>query len=376
MFTIKKFSDYQILTDNGFVDFEGISKSVNPCNIIRFTLESGLQIKVNYEHEFIVDGMVQKAKEFIEGEPLQINNSFETIKNIEYLVEKDFVYDILEVHDREHSYLSNGIKSHNCKFLGSSSTLVDSDILERIEISDPVEVKQGGALLIYEYPQEGAFYVEGIDSSGGTGKDSSVITVLKIVGPHEVYQVATYRNNMISPYDFAQVCIGVAEYYNNAYMMVESNGQEAGEVAATIWHTYEYENMCNCDKKGLGIRSTKKSKNIANLLLKEYMEKGWLKVVDKTTVYELTRYVEHQPGIYRSETETCHDDTVLALAWALYFIKTPFYDGDVINRTHIESRYKIEDDAPAMIFDDGGKHSEHLYDSDWGDWNDEGDLVI
>ena len=32
-----------------------------------------------------------------------------------------------------------------------------------------------------------------------------------------------YRNEHIDPETFAEVCVGIAEYYNNAAMMVENN---------------------------------------------------------------------------------------------------------------------------------------------------------
>jgi len=246
-------------------------------------------------------------------------------------------------------------QEYACQFLGSSSTLIESDILETTETIDPIALKWSGALQIFEEPIAGGSYVLGIDTAKGVGNDSSVIQVLKVVNDRKIIQVATYRNNLISPYDYGSVCLAIGQYYNNAYMMVESNA-EGGEVLNVLWYDFEYENICNCDKKGLGIRSTRTSKLNANMLLKEYMDKGWLKINNKHTIYELSRYVEVRPNIFKSETETAHDDEVTSLLWGLWFIRTPFYDGKITDRT-FDNRFKLEDntdnEAPFMYIDDG-----------------------
>lgn len=246
-------------------------------------------------------------------------------------------------------------QEYNCQFLGSSSTLIESETLERVKTIEPVSLKWSSALQIFEEPKPNVTYVLGIDTAKGVGNDYSIIQVLKIIDDRNVEQVATYRNNMISPYDYASVCLSIAQYYNDAYMMVESNS-EGGEVLTVLWYDFEYENICNCDKNGLGIRSTKTSKLHANLLLKEYMEKGWLKINNKNTIYELSRYVEVTPNVFKSETQTTHDDEVTSLLWGLWFIRTPFYDGKTTDRT-IDSKYNLTDDSsndtPFVYVDDG-----------------------
>ena len=100
--------------------------------------------------------------------------------------------------------------------------------------------------------------------------------------------------------------------------MVESN--DVGEATCdAIWYEYENENLMNCDKKGLGIRSTKSTKKYANLLLKRYMESGWMKLVDERTLYELSRYEEIRPNVFGAGRKD-HDDCVTSLLWSLYYV--------------------------------------------------------
>lgn len=255
-------------------------------------------------------------------------------------------------------------QEYSCKFLGSSSTLIDSDVLEMIKIEDPIDYKWSGAFAIYENPIPDVLYVLGVDTAKGVGKDSSVVQVLKIIDSHSIEQVAVYRNDKISPYDYADVVIAISQFYNGAEIMLENNG-EGGETATTIWHEKEYDKLCNCDAKGLGIRSTRSSKLAANLLLKQYTEKEWLKIVDERTLFELSRYIEIKPNVFQAESETCHDDAVTSLLWALYYLKTQFFDG-ISKGGMTDGNFKNEldnneRDAPAVVFDNGGMHSQQIF---------------
>lgn len=200
-----------------------------------------------------------------------------------------------------------------CQFLGSNSSLIDSDVLERIVYKVPKSTKWTGLFLVYEEPLSGKEYVVSVDTAKGTGYDYSVIQVIKINSEIDLEQVAVYRNNTIMPHDFSQVCVSIAQYYNNAHMMIENN-DIGSSVADSVWHELEYENLVNLDPRALGVRSTKKSKKVANMLLKEYMEKNWLKVCDEKTVYELSRYEEIKPGVYaagRHENDDCFKEDAL-----------------------------------------------------------------
>lgn len=261
-----------------------------------------------------------------------------------------------------------------CKFLGTASTLIDSDALEMTQLKQPVSIKWTGLFNIYEEPRRGVLYILGVDTAKGTGGDSSVVQVLKINHKLNIEQVAIYRNNLINPHDFAQVVISISQYYFNAQIMVENN-DVGSSVCDTIWYEFENENLLSCDSKleivdgkskkvymGLGIRSTRKSKLEANILLKEYFEKGWLTICDPQTLYELSRYEEVKPNVFSCGRDV-HDDTITALLWGLYFVKTDYYEESGETRSDIDREYKIEDkkrkdyeeddnaEPPAIIFD-------------------------
>lgn len=251
------------------------------------------------------------------------------------------------------------------KFIGSISTLVDPDILERLQTKEPIEIKLEDKLFIYEKPIAGVLYVIGADTGKGIKKDYSCLQVLKITDIEHIDQVATYRNNEISPMEFSKVLISVAKYYGNAYVMIENN--DVGSLVCNdVWHGHEYENMVNLGTTGVGVHVHKKNKLEACMLLKRYMEEGRLKIVDRRTIYELSRFSEIGLNTFRCPTDV-HDDAVSALYIALYFVTTSYYENrdSAMYGSLEDDKYKL-DDMPEPIFDYGGYdfYGQRLNDND------------
>jgi hypothetical protein len=258
-------------------------------------------------------------------------------------------------------------QEYGAVFLGSSSTLIDGNLLERLGnyTKEPISVIHKHLMRVYEEPESDGFYILGVDSAKGTGNDYSVIQVLKVVDEYEIHQVAVYRNNMISTNDFAQAVIGVSEYYNGAYVMIENN-DVGGEVAQSMFYEFEFENILNCDKEGIGIRSTKKSKLAANILLKRYVEASWLHIYDKQSFFELSVYEETAPNVFKASGNE-HDDCVTSMFWGLYFVKTEFFDGKDLSKKTIAEKFRLKevtDEEEPVLIDD-----RPVVDGDGFDWS-------
>jgi hypothetical protein len=350
MYTVRSNYIYQILTDEGYKQFNGIRKSLVKNKLLTIVFDDDSHISITHEHRFVVDCVEVFAKDLNVGFKLQSSDGYKSIKSIDSCGD-DYVYDIIDVGSSNNTYYTNDILSHNCQFLGSSNTLIDAEILERILPKEPVEYKWNGVFKVFERPIDNVTYIMGVDTGKGTGNDYSVVQVLKIINEKDIKQVAVYRDNEIDPHDYAQVCIGISKYYNSCYMMIENNG--IGDMlAGTIWYEYEYSNIVNTDSKGLGTRSTNKSKLEANLLLKRYMDEKYLELVDRDTVSELSQYIEVTPNVYRAESSSTHDDCVTALLWGLYFIQTSFFDGEGYEAKEIDEQYDLSDGGPIMFFPD------------------------
>lgn len=253
-------------------------------------------------------------------------------------------------------------QEHECSFLGSSNTLIEPNILENIETKKPIEYKYNGAMCIYEQPKEKCQYVVGCDPARGGGGDSSTVQVLRIDSKESVEQVAIFSNEFTDPESFADICVGIAKFYNDAPMMVENN--DIGTIVCNrIWNELYYENMINLDPKGLGIRANRKTKLAGNLLLKKYIDNKFLKINDNKTLFELSRYVEHQPGVFHCASDSDHDDTVTSTIWALVYLTSDFFDevsNEFSNKSQKDTNKYSEEDRP-MLFTNSDTTSYNPY---------------
>lgn len=341
---IENLDKIEILTPTGFNEFDGI-RILNK-NRLKFTFVNvDDYIVVSEDHKFNYDDTIDNI---ITANELNIDDyishkdyglvRIKSIENIGY----GEVYDVLEVKDK-HIYYANGLKHHNCSFVGSSKTIVSSDCLEDLNnsIKEPITLKYNGLMAIYEEPIPNAEYILGCDPAEGLGQDYSAIQVLKIVNKnnsvnaeldnqYKLVQVATYSSNRVKPRDFAQVCIGIARYYNMAWMMVENNNSAGGLVTNFIWNEFEYENLVNPTKTKngkLGINSNKKTKYEANMKMAHMLENHLIKIVDNKTIQEINTYEEVKPKQYAASYSSAHDDMVTSLIWAIYFLETKWFEG-------------------------------------------------
>jgi hypothetical protein len=214
-----------------------------------------------------------------------------------------------------------------CEFIGSSGTLISGAKLKQLLHSKPLVESEN--IYQYEAPVEGHAYVITVDVSRGKGLDYSTFTVFDVTEmPYK--QVCTYRDNYISPVDFASIIYRIGLMYNEGAILVETN--DIGEqVSDVLLMDYGYENLLFTERAGRqgkrisggfgrgtdnGIRTTKSVKQKGCSILKMLVEQNQLILVDYNTIQELSRFskkgysYEAEPGF--------HDDLVMNLvifAW-------------------------------------------------------------
>jgi hypothetical protein len=331
---------YKILTPNGFKFFDGINKKEEPT--IMFSFSNGKSIEVTNDHRF--DDVV--AENLKVGDKVPTIDGFVTVEDIKYNKNPKNVYDPINVGGN--LYIGNDVINHNCKFLGSANTVIDTTTLERLitQYIDPKQIDLDGNLLIYEKPQSGCSYVMGCDTAKGTGEHYSAIQVLKIISmkPIKMEQVALYFNNTIDVYAYADVINRLSYYYNNAYIMVENNSEGAA-IVNRLWWDLENENLVNTGSKAinLGIRATKNSKPKAVLLMKKLIEDGSLILVDRETIEELTAFVDEGGRYFGKEKE---DDAVSALYWACFILEMK-----ILDESYEFEKSKQEEDGWGILSD-------------------------
>jgi len=227
-----------------------------------------------------------------------------------------------------------------CQFLGSSNTLIESNKLISLVYKDPLQVIDND-VRIYEHPIKEMFdeqenivqnehiYCMTVDVSEGVNKDYHAFSVIDVSSlPYK--QVATFRNNSLSPLLYPAKIKFWAEYYNNAYVLVETNCNP--HVAINLIDELEYENVFRTSVThkhaaqavlyyggsgtSYGIKTSHSTKRIGCSNLKTLIENDKLIINDFETISELTTFVANKNTF--SAEEGKNDDlaiTLVIFAW-------------------------------------------------------------
>lgn len=221
-----------------------------------------------------------------------------------------------------------------CEFVGSSGTLLSGSCLKRLK-SASFEFSNDKGLIQYEAPkklliEDGVVketdhtYILVSDVSRGKALDYSAFSIIDVTTlPYK--QVCTFRNNVISPREYAGIIHAVAKAYNSAYVLIENNDLGA-QVCDIIHEEFEYENILWTEGGGragkriasgsrnsqeLGVKTTKTTKSIGCAVAKLIIESNQLEIVDKETIKEFNRF--SQSGQSYEAEEGAHDDLVMGI---------------------------------------------------------------
>lgn len=229
-------------------------------------------------------------------------------------------------------------QEYECEFLGSSNTLINPNKLRNMVYKQPIHITPAG-LKIYEEPIKDNIYAIIVDTARGAGADYSAFMVVNVNNlPYK--QVATFRNNLISPLIYPNIIHEVAKHYNDAVVLVETN--DIGQQVADILHyDLEYEGVfvtANNGRSGQslsggfsvsttrGVRTTKQVKRIGCATLKTLVESDKLIIVDYDTIYELTRFSlkNSLKGNQSYEAEDGHDDMAMCCVLFAWLTTQPY----------------------------------------------------
>ena len=258
-------------------------------------------------------------------------------------------------------------QEYECQFLGSSGTLIDGSKLKTLVSHQPIVESNG--ISMYEKAQPDHIYACVVDVSRGKGLDYSAFQIIDVTGmPYK--QVCAYRDNFITPAEYAEVIYRTCKAYNEATILVEIN--DIGEqVAELVHYEYEYENILftesagrsgkrissgygkHCDK---GIRTTKSVKSVGCSILKMLIEQEQLILNDFQTIKELSTFSRRGKS-YEAESGA-HDDLVMCLVLFAWLSDQAYFKEMTDINTLIQLREKTEQEMmenmlPFGFHDDG-----------------------
>jgi hypothetical protein len=244
-----------------------------------------------------------------------------------------------------------------CEFMGSSGTMLSAAALKSLAFVKPIHMTETG-IKIYHQPVKDHVYLAVADTSRGKGLDYSAISVIEVSEiPYKL--VATYRDNNISPLVYPGVIKKLAEYYNQAYALIEinDNGQQ---VVDSLFDDFEYENILSTvemkgkmaltwgygNKSQRGIRTTKSVKRLGCSILKNLIEQQKLLVQDFDTISEFSTFIAK--GSSFEAEEGSHDDMVMCLVLFAWCTNQQFFadlsNVNIKGRLHEEQMRQIEEE--------------------------------
>jgi len=254
-----------------------------------------------------------------------------------------------------------------CQFLGSSGTLIEGNKLKALVHKRPIRESNG--LFMYQEPQEGNSYITVVDVSRGKGLDYSAFQVLD-VSKMPYRQVCAFRDNHITPIEYAEIIHRTVKHYNNSVVLIEIN--DIGEQVSDLLHyDFEYENILYTESAGRsgkrissgfgknvdkGVRTTKTVKAVGCSILKLLIEQDQLILNDFATIQELSTFSK-KAGSYQAESG-CHDDLVMCLVLFAWISDQQYFKEMTDIHTLKELRSRNEEEImqellPFGFYDDG-----------------------
>jgi hypothetical protein len=249
------------------------------------------------------------------------------------------------------------LQEMECEFMGSSGTMLSAAALKSLAFVKPIHMTETG-IKIYHQPVKDHVYLAVADTSRGKGLDYSAVAIIDVSEiPYKL--VATYRDNNISPLVYPGVIKKLAEYYNQAYALVEinDNGQQ---VVDSLFEDFEYENILSTvemrgkmaltwgygNKSQRGIRTTKSVKRLGCSILKNLIEQQKLLVQDFDTISEFSTFIAK--GSSFEAEEGSHDDMVMCLVLFAWCTNQQFFadlsNVNIKGRLHEEQMRQIEEE--------------------------------
>ena len=243
-------------------------------------------------------------------------------------------------------------------FHGRSNTLISSNVILGLKCSKPIEERN--SIKYYKKPKRDHTYIMTVDVSKGRGQDYSTFCIFDVTDD-KFEQVATFRDNMISPLIFPDIIVKVAEAYNQALIVVENN--DVGQVVCNaIYYEYEYENTfveSTVKAGGVGVTMTKRVKRIGCSNLKDLIEMNKIAIVDYDTISELATF--EIKGVSYEASGDNHDDLVMNLVLFAWFISSDAFgniaDTDLKSLLYQDRIRELEEDLLPFGFINDNKQS-------------------
>jgi hypothetical protein len=236
-------------------------------------------------------------------------------------------------------------QEYECEFVGSGITLIDYRCLETLKASDPLpfdnslwppalaEIVKDISIRTFKYPEpagameaKGYSYAASIDTAYGMRQDYHVLQITKVYSNIKCEQVFTMSSNCTEVSDFCRIANIILKFYHNPFLIIEYNGP-GKSTYDYFFNVAMYPNIINFDLHARGLWATPTMKNNVVILLKMYVQRGYIKLHDYNTIMELMTFTKKTQNTWGGGGNT-HDDHVTSLYWIIYFLNSTYYYGN------------------------------------------------
>lgn len=258
-------------------------------------------------------------------------------------------------------------------FIVAGDKVFSEEVLSNVEerLKDPLIKDVFGASeyegwWVWKKPIPGHRYIIGIDVSTGTSNDYSTAEIFD-VGEYE--QVAEYKGHMSTP-NFSRFIKKIGNYYNEAYLVIECNSIGEAIFNGVYYSEVDpYNNVYKQKKTKNGItRMTGWITDVKTrkLLTNDFID--WITVpelFDTIKIYSKRLWLELSTWIWSGgnrpdHSEGSHDDSIIALALALYLRSKAINSGESFLIT--DDGEVIESDSKDNLEDDPKKKVSETFD--------------
>lgn len=236
-------------------------------------------------------------------------------------------------------------QEYECEFVGSGITLIDYRCLETLKASDPLPfdnsiwppalayIVKDISIRTFKYPEpagvmeaKGYSYVASIDTAYGMRQDYHVLQIAKVYSNIKCEQVFTMSSNCTEVSDFCRIANIILKFYHNPFLIIEYNGP-GKSTYDYFFNVAMYPNIINFDLHSRGLWATPTMKNNVVILLKMYVQRGYITLHDYNTIMELMSFTKKTQNTWGGGGNT-HDDHVTSLYWIIYFLNSTYYYGN------------------------------------------------
>lgn len=267
-------------------------------------------------------------------------------------------------------------------FHGTGNTLINANTLLKLKAIQPIYSMNG--VNVYDTPIKAGKnedtgeitpdhqYMMFVDVSKGRGQDYSTFNIIDIT-KRPFVQVATFRDNMMSPLLFPDVLKKYARLYNNAIVVIENNDQGA-VVCNGLYYDLEYENTyvsSTVKADGIGVFMDKKVKKIGCSNIKDLVEQNKVIINDAETIVEMSTFIAK--GQSYEASANSHDDLMMNLVLFGWFAATPMFtemlDSNMRSFIYAQQAKQIEDEVLPFGFIEDGREETVIVDDEGQRWD-------